>query len=611
MSMMTYAESLLGQGLLVSTTTVAHLVAAIPDPDAAISISMVGQAEPIHIATTVGLLLAASLFAGLASEMLRLPKVTAYLIAGLLLGPSVFDIIPHDHHQFLEPLTKLAMALVLFYLGTLFPFDQMRRIRKRAIPLSIGEMLFTAILVTSGIYLLGGTPAQSVLLGTLALATAPATTMFVLRETNAEGPVTSLTGTLVTLNNLVAVIVFELVWLGIELATTGGQSLSIAATLGQLVQSLGGAFVLGLVGGLVMSYACEIMHTRRWLVLLVAMASLLLGLSETWNLPYMLVFLVVGVVVVNSSSGTQKITAQLDSIGGLLTVVFFSVHGSELDLSLLASVGIVGAGYVILRSVGKVLGVWVVASRMKTSPEVRKWLGPALLAQAGVAISLSATAKSRNPEIGGDVQTIILGTVVVFEILGPLLTRMAVLKSGEMPIANSIHHTFGTPLSALQNIFTRLAGSAGLLNKKTALSERMRVEQVMRRSVEGIAENADFNEVVHFVEHSHDNTFPVVDDDRCVVGLIRFDLLNQAFFDPHSDQLVRAGDLATPPDLLLYPSQPVRDAVDLFRQTSDDCVAVVTEELPHRLIATVRRSDLTSLLIRDRKAGLGNGSQDK
>jgi len=579
-----------------------------PNAETVLSTTSFGQAEPIHIATTVGLLLGASLLAGLASEMLRLPKVTAYLIAGLLLGPSVFDVIPHDHHQFLEPLTKLAMALVLFYLGTLFPFDQMRRIRKRAIPLSLGEIVFTGLFVTTGIYLLGMTPAQSVLLGTLALATAPATTMFVLRETNAEGPVTSLTGTLVTLNNLAAVIIFELVWLGIELFSVGdAQSLTVGPTLARLVQSLGGAFVLGCVGGLVMSYACEIMHTRRWLVLLVAVASLLLGISETFNLPYMLVFLVVGVVVVNSSSGTQKITAQLDSIGGLLTVVFFSVHGSELDLSKLAEVGLIGASYVVLRSLGKVFGIWVVATRTKASPQIRTWLGPAMLAQAGVAISLSATASSRNPAIAEPVQTIILGTVVVFEVLGPLLTRAAVLRSGEMPIANSIHHTFGTPMSALRNVFTRLAGSAGLLDKKTALSERMKVEQVMRRSVEGIAEGADFNEVVHFVEHSHDNTFPVVDDDRCVVGLIRFDLLNQAFFDPHSDHLVRAGDLATPPDLLLYPSQPVRDAVDLFRKTSDDCVAVVTDEAPHRLIATVRRSDLTSLLIRDRKAGLGGG----
>ncbi|TWT64812.1 cation:proton antiporter domain-containing protein [Allorhodopirellula solitaria] len=593
---------------MMTTTGLMMGLASVATSDTTVNVSPMDLVvtEPIHIATTIGMLLTASLFAGLASELLRLPKVTAYLVAGLLLGTSVFDVIPHQHYQFLEPLTKLAMALVLFYLGTLFPFDQIRRISRRAIPLSIGEMVCTGVFVTIGVYLLGMTPAQSVLLGTLALATSPATTMFVLRETNAEGPVTSLISTLVTLNNLAAVIVFELVWLGIELAMPGGQTQSIAATLMRLVQSLGGAFVLGLVGGLVMSYACEIMHTRRWLVLLVGMASLLLGLSETWQLPYMLVFLVVGVVVVNSSSGTQKITEQFDSIGGLLTVVFFSVHGSELNLRLLWQVGLVGAGYVILRSLGKIVGVWAVASRTEASPEIRTWLGPALLAQAGVAISLSATATSRNPEIAGHVQTIILGTVVVFEIFGPLLTRAAVLHSGEMPIANSIHHTFGTPLSALRNVFTRLAGSAGLLDKKTALSERMRVEQVMRRSVEGIAENADFNEVVHFVEHSHANTFPVVDDDRCVVGLIRFDLLNQAFFDPQSDLLVRAGDLATPPDLLLRPSQPVKDAVNLFRKTSDDCVAVVTDDTPHRLIATVRRSDLTSLLIRDRKAGFGS-----
>ncbi|CAD74675.1 cation:proton antiporter domain-containing protein [Rhodopirellula baltica] len=583
--------------------TIGTLLLGAADAGAVASESHSSSVEMVHIATTLGMLLTASLLAGLASEFLRLPKVTAYLIAGLLLGPSFGDVIPHEHHLVLEPLTKLAMALVLFYLGTLFPFDQIRRISRRAIPLSFGELVFTVILVTVGTYVLGMSAAQAALLGTLAIATAPATTMFVLRETNAEGPVTSLTGTLVTLNNLVAVIAFELVWLAIEVAG-GDASGSISQTVLLLVRSLGGAFLLGLVGGLVISYACEIMHTRRWLVLLVGASALMLGLSESWELPYMLVFLVVGLVVVNSSSGTQKITAQMDSIGGLLTVVFFSVHGSELDLNLLMDVGMIGAGYVVLRSVGKVAGIWFMASRTGAPVEVRTWLGPAMLAQAGVAISLAATATSRNPEMAGEVQTIILGTVVVFEILGPLLTRAAVLKSGEMPIANSIHHTFGTPLGALRNVFTRLAGSAGLLSKKQALSERMRVEQVMRRSVVGIAESADFNEVVHFVEHSHDNTFPVLDEDRCVVGLIRFDLLNQAFFDPHSDHLVRAGDLATPPEVLLHPAQPVRDAVELFRHTTDDCVPVVTDEPPHRLVATVRRSDLTSLLIRDRKAGL-------
>lgn len=558
---------------------------------------------PIHIATTLGLLLTASLLAGLASEWVRLPKVTAYLLAGLLLGPSVLDAIPHDHHEVLEPITKLAMALVLFYLGTLFPFDQIRRIARRAIPLSMGELVATVALVTAGTWLIGMTLPQAILLGTLAIATAPATTMFVLRETGAEGPVSSLTGTLVTLNNLIAVVAFELVWLGIEVFN-GSASASISSTVGLLVRSLGGAFLLGLVGGLVISYSCEILHARRWLVLLVGVSALLLGVAEMWQLPYMLVFLVVGVVVVNSSSGTAKITSQLDSIGGLLTVVFFSVHGSELDLQLLWDVGLVGAGYVILRSVGKWIGIATVAARTGMSPEVRTWLGPAMLAQAGVAISLAATASNRNPALAGEVQTIILGTVVVFEIAGPLLTRAAVLRSGEMPIANSINHTFGTPLGALRNVLIRLAGSAGLLDKKTALSARMRVAEVMRRNVEGIRQGADFNEVIHFVEHSHDNTFPVLDDDRCVVGLIRYNLLNQAFFDPHSDQLLRAEDLATPPEVLLRPSQPVRDAVTLFRNTTDDCVPVVTDNAPYRLVGTVRRSDLTTLLIRDRKAGL-------
>ena len=559
--------------------------------------------SPSHIATTLGLLLTASLLAGLVGEWIRLPKVTAYLIAGLLLGPSVFDAIPHDHHVVLEPITKLAMALVLFYLGTLFPFDQIRRIARRAIPLSMGELIATVTLVTLGTWFVGMSLPQAILLGTLAIATAPATTMFVLRESGAEGPVASLTGTLVALNNLVAVIAFELVWLGLE-AATGGVAASISGTAWLLLRSLGGAFLLGLIGGFVISYSCEILNPRRWLVLLIGVSALLLGAAEMWQLPYMLEFLVVGVVVVNSSSGTEKITTQLDSIGGLLTVVFFSVHGSELELQALWGVGLAGVAYVVLRSLGKWVGIAAVATQLRMSPEVRTWLGPAMLAQAGVAISLAAAASSRDPALAGQVQTIILGTVVVFEIAGPLLTRAAVLRSGEMPIANSISHTFGTPLEALRNVLTRLAGSAGLLDKRTALSTRMRVADVMRRNVEGIPQNADFNEVIHFVEHSHDNTFPVIDEDRSVVGLIRYHLLNQAFFDPHSDQLLRAEDLATPPEVLLHPSQPVRDAVTLFHNTNDDCVPVVTDQMPYRLIGTVRRSDLTTLLIRDRKAGL-------
>ncbi|MEM9646750.1 MAG: CBS domain-containing protein, partial [Planctomycetota bacterium] len=279
--------------------------------------------------------------------------------------------------------------------------------------------------------------------------------------------------------------------------------------------------------------------------------------------------------------------------------VIFSVHGSEMNLTLLWNVGLVGAGYVVFRSVGKIAGIYWAAGRIKVSPELRTWVGPAILAQAGAAISLATTAKIRNPEMAGDVHAIILGTVVLFEIVGPLLTRRAVLQSGEMPIANSIHHTFGTPMSALRNVLTRLAGSTGLLGNR-GMSDRLHVEQVMRRSIDGIAESADFNEVLHFVEHSHDNTFPVLGSDRTVVGLIRFDLLNQACFDPHDDHLLCANDLATPPEVLLHPSQPVRDAVELFRKTTDDCVPVVSDTPPHTLVGTVRRSDLTSLLIRDR-----------
>jgi Kef-type K+ transport system membrane component KefB len=545
------------------------------------------------------MLLGASLLAGLAGELLRLPKVTAYLIAGIVLGPSVLDAIPHDHTEFLEPLTKLAISLVLFQLGTQFPIDHIRRISRRAIPLSLAELSCTIVLVTIGMMLFGMDFSQAILLGALAMATAPATTMLVLRETGAMGPVTSMTRTLVTLNNIATIVVFEIIWLILHSFGNKPESPSFVDEVGHFMMSIGGAALMGFAGGLMVSYACELLNPKRWLVLLIAVSGCLLGFSQTYDVPYLLTFLVMGVTVVNSSSATERISAQFDSIGGLLTVVFFSAHGAEMNLELLWNVGLLGVAYITLRTIGKMLGLAVAAKQIHAPIEMRTWLGPAMLAQAGVAISLSTTANDRDPSLVPDLQTIILGTVIVFEIIGPLLTRAAVLHSGEMPLANSIHHTFGTPLGALKNILTRLAGSTGLIDDGGA-TPRMSVEQVMRRSIDGIAEDANFNEVIEYVEHSHDNTFPVLDKQLRVVGLIRFDLLNEAFFDPGRAALLCANDLATPPEVLLHPSQPISEVVELFKRTTDDCVPVVAETEPNVLVGTVRRSDLTNLLIRAR-----------
>ncbi len=172
-----------------------------------------------HMMLTLGLLMAAALVAGGLGEFLRLPKVTSYLLVGMVLGPSVLNWVPPTHVEMMEPLTQLAIALVLFNLGCHFPMARLRRIFGRAVRLSAGELAMTFLLVAVGLMILGESWPAALLLGALALATAPATTILVLKETESEGPVTEYLHALVALNNLASIVLFELLFVAIHLTT--------------------------------------------------------------------------------------------------------------------------------------------------------------------------------------------------------------------------------------------------------------------------------------------------------------------------------------------------------------------------------------------------------
>jgi Kef-type K+ transport system membrane component KefB len=405
---------------------------------------------------TVGLLLAAALLA----ERVRLPKVTGYLLLGLLLGPAALDWMPEEHLEELHPLTMLAMALVLFNLGCSLPFAQMRRILRRVFPLWAGEMGLTMAFVTLGLPLFGVTWNESLLLGSLALATAPATTLLVLKESESEGPVTRHVGPLVAANNLVAIVLFELLFLsvsGMEKKLEG----SFVNELWGVVVGLSGSLRLGVAAGLVLSYLCSIISRGRWIVMLLGTLMLVLGVCQTFDMQYMLAFLAMGVVVANSSELTAEIVGTLDRLTGFLCVVFFVAHGAELDLQAFAQVGWIGGGYIVLRSAGKYLGIHAIATSRGEDEGIRFWLGGTLLAQAGAAIAMSAMAAERDPQLGTTIKSIVLGTVVFFEIAGPILIRFSVIRAGEVPLAHVIHHTSANPLEELRVLWNRLMVSCG------------------------------------------------------------------------------------------------------------------------------------------------------
>ncbi len=553
----------------------------------------------LHIASTLGLLLGICLFAGVFADLLHLPKVTAYLLVGLLVGPSALDLIPEGHPRLFEPVLKLAMAVVLFNLGCEFTFHKVRRIAARCTLLSATEIFVTFALVTIGLLLFGSTGSTAVLLGSLAVATAPATTILVLKEFRSEGPVTDSTGFLVAMNNFACIVLFEFAFLAIHLFQDKLQ-VSLGQELLVLLQDIAGSVALGVAGGLLVSYGCGLLMMKRWLVLLVATTTFLLGVCESFEIPYMVTFLVMGVTVANTSDMKAKIVDELDHLSGLLAVLFFAVHGTELDVGAFFAAGKIGAVYIVFRLAGKWLGVYF-GSRLTRQPlELRHWLGSCLFAQAGAAIALSTIAVHRDPVLGKPVQDIILGSVVLFEIIGPLFIRQSLLRTGEVPLAQAIRHTSRTPVEQLRAVTDRFLSAIGRGSPTQPITSTALVRDLVRKN-KGIHQSANLDVVIAHIEHSHDNTYPVVDDRLAVVGVIRYPLLSDVMFDNTATQLVRAEDLATRCDAFLHPDEPVSRAVELFQAETDDCIPVVTRDAANELLGVVRRSDVMHALITQRR----------
>lgn len=546
---------------------------------------------------TLGVLLGASLLFAALIDRIRVPKVTAYLLVGMFAGSHGLGLVPDETMHSLEPFADMAMALVLFNLGSLFPISQLGRL-SRLLPLSIGEQVATILIVSVGLWMATGNVVMAVLLGTLALATAPATTVLVLKEVQARGPVTELANGLVVLNNLTCILLFETL---ILFFLRGNNEQSALVSAMGLAGNFIGALLLGFAAGLVVSYFSGLLASKKWLIMLVGAAAALLGLCEHFHFPYMLAFLTMGAVVASFSVEAKKLAAEIDNLTTLLCVVFFVFHGSELDLRLFVNAGLMGIAYIACRVVGKYVGIFAAAKVTNETEDVRRWLGLTLLAQAGAAIALCTIAVKHDAQLGRQLQTIILGSVVFFEIVGPLCIRFGVLQAGELPLSQAIYHVGHTPLEQAKELWSRLCSAFGGEMLRGRPMCQLLVSDIMRRG-QSISEDAPFENIVDHIEHSHDDIFPVVNASGVPVGVIRYANINNVLYDPDAVNLIRASDIMQSLDKCLAKSDQAAEAIHYLGESNDDCVLVTDDAEPFPFLGVVRRSDVTTLLIQERKS---------
>jgi Kef-type K+ transport system membrane component KefB len=387
---------------------------------------------------SVGFILLFALLAGHIVKFLRVPEVTGYIAAGIIVGPHVFDWITHENLQTLEIFSEVALGLILFSIGSVFELSRVRAAGAAIASITITESISAGALVTIAMIAAGQPWAVAGLLGAIAIETAAATTLMVMRECNSAGPFTDTLTGIIALNNILCILAFSVVAVAIEFSS--GSALradwnTIYASVYPLVWQIVGSTALGyLVGLLLAAWSRKVIEKGETLILLTGCVLLTVGLSRVLELSPMVASLAVGGTMVNLSSQSRRLFEALGQTDPPLYAIFFVIAGADLNVKLLPSIGALGALYVVARIAGKYVGAWLGSRRAQMPGGLRRTLGFALFSQAGLAIGLTLTIAERFPELAPVVNTIVLSAVVIFEIIGPLSTRIVLARTGEIRV---------------------------------------------------------------------------------------------------------------------------------------------------------------------------------
>lgn len=405
---------------------------------------------------------AIALFAGLMMTRLfkkmnlRFPDVTAFLLAGLLVGPfgiGKMDLPGIGFSNFAEVdelnIIKLAaLGFIAFSIGKEFNLKDLKKTGRSAAVIGVFQAVATTIcvdVVLVGLHLLLGEDtlplAVVVTLGAIAAATAPAATLMVVRQYKADGPLTKLLLPIVALDDAVGLVIFA-VSLGIAQALEGG-AVSILSILVEPMLEIIGSLLLGAVMGLLLSRIEKMFfsNTNRlsitisFVLFTIAMASLSFELGDiTLSFSCLLVCMVAGTVFCNIGENAEEIFERCDKWTAPLYAVFFVVSGAELDLGvfLRPTALLIGVVYVLVRAIGKYIGAGLSSTMMQCDANVRKYLGITLFPQAGVALGMVISAQTLGDEAGALIRNVILFSVLIYELVGPSMTRWALDKAGEI-----------------------------------------------------------------------------------------------------------------------------------------------------------------------------------
>lgn len=403
----------------------------------------------LSIAMMAGLLMSR------AAKVMKLPAVTAYLVAGILIGPYVLGqfkipglgFISAENVKEYSIFCDVALGFIAFDIGNEFRLAQLKKIGKQATVIAFTQALAATILVDAVMiglhYAMPDvvTMPMALVLGAIATATAPAATLMVVRQYKAKGPLTKILLPIVALDDAIGLVVFA-ISCGVAKALESG-SISLVSVLAEPLLEVVLSLLLGSLMGWLLTIAERYFESNsRRLSIIITFVIFTVALSmlkfEVGGVEIgfssLLVCMMLGTIFCNICDFSEDMMARADRWTAPLFVLFFVLSGAELELGVFSNIAIVGIGvaYIISRSSGKCLGAYLGSKWMNCEENIRKYLGITLLPQAGVALGMSMTVTETMGEVGRLIRNITLFSVLIYELAGPMMTKIALMKAGEI-----------------------------------------------------------------------------------------------------------------------------------------------------------------------------------
>lgn len=380
----------------------------------------------------IALLLITGLAFGKLAKLIHLPNVTGYLIGGLIVGPSILNIITDTTISSLDFVSSVALGFIAFSIGSEFKASYFKRVGLVPIIIAIFESLTAVLLVILVLTIAGFELSFSIVLGAIAAATAPAATIMVIRQYKAKGPVTETLLSVVALDDAVALIAFGIAVAIATMLNHPGEGSLIAQIINPL-KEIGLSLIIGGILGILFTLPLKIFRQRdNRQILIYVFIFIALYISSMLGLSDLLTCMAMGAAFCNISNQSDKIMEIADSITAPIFMLFFVLSGADLKLSILPSIGLVGVIYIVVRSIGKVLGAGIGARLSKADDVIQKYLGFALLPQAGVAIGLTVVAKTVVPEYAATIRAVVLCGTLIYELIGPSMAKWSLKMAGEI-----------------------------------------------------------------------------------------------------------------------------------------------------------------------------------